>query len=100
MSRRALLSVVFGAEATGRLKTQGYDDARSDSSCAAAVAEARSGSVDGPTARSAGEDLRRAAMLVTHVHGEGEQLRARIKQLSDATEAVVPPRHLDKEDAS
>ncbi|MEV5343665.1 efflux RND transporter permease subunit [Streptomyces sp. NPDC052676] len=120
-----VLSVVFGAEATGRLKTQGYDDPRSESSRAAAlvaehsgasanlvvVAQARSGSVDGPAARDAGEDLTgrlaaqphvsavtsywtgdaaelrsrdgRAAMLVAHVDGEGEQLGARAKRLSE-----------------
>ncbi|MGW0392080.1 MMPL family transporter [Streptomyces sp. NPDC003042] len=120
-----LLSVVFGADATGRLKTQGYDDPRSESSRAAhaaaersgaspnlvVVAQARSGSVDGPAARSAGEGLTRrlaaephvsavtsywtgdaaelrsrdghAAMLVAHVEGEGEQLGARVKQLSE-----------------
>ncbi|MFD3698092.1 MMPL family transporter [Streptomyces sp. NPDC058646] len=68
-----LLSVVFGAEATGRLKTQGYDDPRSESSRAAVmaaagpgsspnlvvVAQAHSGSVDDPAARDAGEILTR-----------------------------------------
>ncbi|MFD9407925.1 MMPL family transporter [Streptomyces sp. NPDC059989] len=119
-----VLSAVFGAEATGRLKTQGYDDPRSESSRAAhiaaerlgaspnlvVVAEARSGSVDDPAARSAGESLTRflggrpqvsavtsywtgkpaelrsrdghAAMLVAHVDGEGEQLASRVKRLS------------------
>ncbi|WP_406511762.1 MMPL family transporter [Streptomyces sp. NBC_00161] len=119
-----LLSAVFGAEATGRLKTQGYDDPRSESSRAArvaaehlgaspnlvVVAQARAGSVDDPAARSAGEALTarlrtqphvsavtsywtgnaaelrsrdgRAAMLVAHVAGEGEQLGTRVKQLS------------------
>lgn len=38
-----VLSVVFGAEATGRLKTQGYDDPRSESSRAALVAAERKG---------------------------------------------------------
>ncbi|MFF8844302.1 MMPL family transporter [Streptomyces sp. NPDC015127] len=120
-----VLSVVFGAEATGRLKTQGYDDPRSESSRAAAVAverpgaspnlvvvaEARSGSVDGPAARNAGEGLTgrlaaqphvsavtsywtggaaelrsrdgHAAMLVAHVDGKGEELGARVKQLRE-----------------
>ncbi|MGW0754062.1 MMPL family transporter [Streptomyces sp. NPDC002587] len=119
-----LLSAVFGADATGRLKTQGYDDPRSESSRAARVAaerlgaspnlvvvsQARSGSVDGPAARSSGEDLARrlaaqphvsavtsywtagaaelrsrdgqAAMLIAHVDGEGEQLASRVKRLS------------------
>ncbi|MET9852495.1 MMPL family transporter [Streptomyces sp. NPDC006450] len=119
------LSVVFGAEATGRLKTQGYDDPRSQSSRAArvaaerlgaspnlvVVAQARDGSVDGPAARSEGEELARrlaarphvsavtsywtggaaelrsrdghAAMLVAHVDGEGEQLGARAERLSE-----------------
>ncbi len=119
-----LLSALFGAEAIGRLKTQGYDDPRSESSRAArvvaerlgdspnlvVVAQARSGSVDGPAARSAGEHLTgrlagrphvsavtsywtgsaaelrsrdgHAAMLVAHVDGEGEQLGARVRQLS------------------
>ncbi|WP_308296698.1 MMPL family transporter [Streptomyces sp. ISL-44] len=120
-----VLSVVFGAEATGRLKTQGYDDPRSESSRAAlvaaerkgaspnlvVVAQARGGSVDDPSVRSAGEGLTRhlaaqpevsavtsywtggaaelrgrdghAAMLVAHVDGEGEQLAARVKQLRE-----------------
>ncbi|MCJ0874358.1 MMPL family transporter [Streptomyces sp. AP-93] len=119
------LSVVFGAEATGRLKTQGYDDPRSQSSRAAlvaaehlgaspnlvVVAQARDGSVDGPAARSEGEELTRrlaaqphvsavtsywtggaaelrsrtgqAAMLVAHVDGDGEQLGARVERLSE-----------------
>lgn len=127
------LSVVFGAEATGRLKTQGYDDPRSQSSRAArvaaerlgaspnlvVVAQARDGSVDGPTARSEGEDLTRrlaaqpnvsavtsywtggaaelrsrdghAAMLVAHVDGEGEQLGARVERLSE--ELTAPGAH-------
>ncbi|WP_374772868.1 MMPL family transporter [Streptomyces sp. NBC_01310] len=118
-----VLSVVFGAEATGRLKSEGYDDPRSESSRAAViaaggpgsspnlviVAQARSGSVDDPAARSAGEALTgrlaaqpqvssvtsywtggaaelrsrdgHAAMLVAHVDGEGEQLGARVKRL-------------------
>ncbi|OLZ73086.1 hypothetical protein AVW11_03215 [Streptomyces amritsarensis] len=68
-----VLSAVFGADASGRLKTQGYDDPRSESSRAAAVAarhagaspnlvvvaQARGGSVDSPAARSAGEALTR-----------------------------------------
>ncbi|MFB7169447.1 MMPL family transporter [Streptomyces sp. NPDC056254] len=68
-----VLSAVFGSGATGRLKTQGYDDPRSESSRAAAVAarhsggspnlvvvaQARGGSVDDPAARSAGEALTR-----------------------------------------
>ncbi|MEV0416397.1 MMPL family transporter [Streptomyces sp. NPDC050448] len=120
-----VLSAVFGAESTGRLKTQGYDDPRSESSRAArvaaeylgaspnlvVVAQARGGSVDDPAARSAGEALTgrlraqphvsavtsywtgsaaelrsrdgHAAMLVAHVDGEGEQLGARVKRLSE-----------------
>ncbi|MEU9302046.1 MMPL family transporter [Streptomyces sp. NPDC048269] len=120
-----LLSAVFGAEATGRLKTQGYDDPRSESSRAAhvaaerlgappnlvVVAQARSGSVDAPGARSAGEGLAErlaaqphvsavtsywtggaaelrsrdghAAMVVAHVDGEGEQLGARVERLRE-----------------
>ncbi|MET9960722.1 MMPL family transporter [Streptomyces sp. NPDC006326] len=119
-----LLSAVFGANATGLLKSQGYDDPRSESSRAAhvaaerlgaspnlvVVAKTRSGSVDGPAAREAGKSLARrlaaephvsavtsywtgdaaelrsrdgrAAMLVAHVDGEGEQLGARVKELS------------------
>lgn len=75
------LSVVFGAEATGRLKTQGYDDPRSQSSRAArvaaerlgaspnlvVVARARDGSVDGPATRSEGEDLTRRLAAQPHV---------------------------------
>lgn len=127
------LSVVFGAQATGRLKTQGYDDPRSQSSRAArvaaerlgaspnlvVVAEARDGSVDGPAARSQGEDLTRrlaaqphvsavtsywtggaaelrsrdghAAMLVAHVDGDGEQLGARVERLSEELTAPGAP---------
>ncbi|WP_327250493.1 MMPL family transporter [Streptomyces sp. NBC_01244] len=127
------LSVVFGAGATGRLKTQGYDDPRSQSSRAArvaaerlgaspnlvVVAEARDGSVDGPAARSAGEDLTRrlaaqphvsavtsywtggaaelrsrtgdAAMVVAHVDGDGEQLGARVERLSEELTAPGAP---------
>ncbi|MFD4242369.1 MMPL family transporter [Streptomyces sp. NPDC058525] len=68
-----VLSVVFGAGATGRLKSQGYDDPRSESSRAAQaaaehlgaspnlvlVAQTRAGSVDDPAARSEGEALTR-----------------------------------------
>lgn len=93
-----LLSVVFGADATGRLKTQGYDDPRSDSSRAAlvaaehlgaspnlvVVAQARGGSVDGPAARSAGESLTRHLAAQPHVSavtsywtGGGAELRSR-----------------------
>ncbi|MFE9928883.1 MMPL family transporter [Streptomyces sp. NPDC005533] len=66
-----VLSAVFGAGATGRLKTQGYDDARSESSRAAhltaeglgaspnlvVVARTRGGSVADAAARSEGEAL-------------------------------------------
>ncbi|WP_078893217.1 MMPL family transporter [Streptomyces sp. NRRL F-2580] len=66
-----VLSAVFGGQATGRLKTQGYDDPRSESSRAAhlaaeglgaspnlvVVAQARGGSVDDAAARSEGEAL-------------------------------------------
>uniref|UniRef100_A0AAU2JHM1 MMPL family transporter n=1 Tax=Streptomyces sp. NBC_00049 TaxID=2903617 RepID=A0AAU2JHM1_9ACTN len=78
-----VLSAVFGAEATGRLKTQGYDDPRSESSRAAhavatrsgaspnlvVVAQARGGSVDGPAARGAGEGLTRRLAAEPHVSG-------------------------------
>ncbi|MFF8264383.1 MMPL family transporter [Streptomyces virginiae] len=77
-----MLSAVFGAGATGRLKTQGYDDPRSESSRAAAaaarhsgaspnlvvVAQARGGTVDGPAARSAGEALTRRLAAEPHVN--------------------------------
>ncbi|MER6446535.1 MMPL family transporter [Streptomyces venezuelae] len=118
-----VLSVLFGTDATGRLKTQGYDDPRSESSRAAhlagerlgsspnlvLVAQSAAGSVDGPAARGAGEELTgrlaaqphvsavasywtggaaelrsrdgRAAMLVAHVDGEGEELAARAERL-------------------
>ncbi|MFJ3960470.1 MMPL family transporter [Streptomyces sp. NPDC090036] len=129
-----VLSVVFGTNATGRLKTQGYDDPRSESSRAAQlaaerlgaspnlvlVAQARSGSVDDPAARSAGNELTgrltteahvsavssywtggaaelrsrdgRAAMLVAHVAGEGKELGARVERLREelATQADNP----------
>ncbi|MFC9294553.1 MMPL family transporter [Streptomyces sp. NPDC057011] len=133
-----VLSAVFGAEATSRLKTQGYDDPHSESSRAASVAakhlgaspnlvvvaEARSGSVDDPAARAAGEGLTRllaaqpqvsavssywtgkpaelrsrdghAAMLVAHVDGEGEQLAARVKRLGKGlTTAPVSTKDLN-----
>lgn len=118
-----VLSVVFGMDATGRLKTQGYDDPRSESSRAAHLAAERLGaspnlvlvaqsgsrSVDDPAARGAGEELTgrlaaqphvsavtsywtggaaelrsrdgRAAMLLAHVDGEGEELAARAGRL-------------------
>ncbi|MFF1410887.1 MMPL family transporter [Streptomyces sp. NPDC058289] len=93
------LSVVFGAEATGRLKTQGYDDPRSQSSRAArvaaerlgaspnlvVVAQARDGSVDSPAARSEGEDLTRRLAAQPHVSavtsywtGGAAELRSRV----------------------
>lgn len=120
-----VLSALFGAEATGRLKTQGYDDPGSESSRAArvsaerlgaspnlvVVAQARGGSVDDPAARGEGEALTRrlaaqphvsavtsywtggaaelrgrdgkAAMLVAHLDGEGEELGARAERLSE-----------------
>ncbi|MFF4369104.1 MMPL family transporter [Streptomyces sp. NPDC001594] len=66
-----VLAAVFGAGAAGRLKSQGYDDPRSESSRAARllaehagaepnlvlVARTRGGSVDDPAVRSAGEAL-------------------------------------------
>ncbi|MCX5192833.1 MMPL family transporter [Streptomyces sp. NBC_00249] len=72
---------VFGAGASGRLKTQGYDDPRSESSRAAqiaardlgaspnlvVVAQARGGSVDDPAARDAGEALTRRLAAEPHV---------------------------------
>ncbi|MFD8145713.1 MMPL family transporter [Streptomyces sp. NPDC059708] len=121
-----VLSAVFGAGATGRLKSQGYDDPRSESSRAARllaehagaapnlvlVARTRTGTVDDPAARSAGEALTtrlaaephvsgvtsywsappgaglrgrdgRAAMLVAHLDGEGERLGERARRLSE-----------------
>ncbi|MEV7547217.1 MMPL family transporter [Streptomyces sp. NPDC089915] len=121
-----VLSAVFGAGATGRLKSQGYDDPRSESSRAARllaehagaapnlvlVARTRTGTVDDPAARGAGEALTarlaaephvsgvtsywsappgaglrgrdgRAAMLVAHLDGEGERLGERARRLSE-----------------
>ncbi len=93
-----LLSAVFGADATGRLKTQGYDDPRSESSRAAVlaarhsgaspnlvvVAQARGGSVDSPAARSAGEALTGRLAAEPHVNavtsywtGDAAELRSR-----------------------
>ncbi len=77
-----LLSAVFGAGATGLLKTQGYDDPRSESSRAAVVAarhsgaspnlvvvaQTRGGTVDDPAARSAGEALTRRLAAEPHVN--------------------------------
>ncbi len=76
-----VLSVVFGMDAAGRLKTQGYDDPRSESSRAARLAGerlgaspnlvlvARSGSasVDDPAARGAGEELTGRLAAQPHV---------------------------------
>ncbi|MGR4879899.1 MMPL family transporter [Streptomyces sp. LARHCF249] len=76
-----VLSVVFGAGATGRLKTQGYDDPHSESSRAARVAaehlgatpnlvlvaQSRGGYVDDPAARSEGEALTRRLAAEPHV---------------------------------
>ncbi|MFD5408338.1 MMPL family transporter [Streptomyces nojiriensis] len=76
-----VLSVVFGMDATGRLKTQGYDDPRSESSRAAQlaaerlgaspnlvlVAERPGGSVDDPAARGAGEELTGRLAAQPHV---------------------------------
>ncbi|MFG2981127.1 MMPL family transporter [Streptomyces sp. NPDC048258] len=93
-----LLAAVFGAEATGRLKTQGYDDPRSESSRAAqvaaerlgappnlvVVARARDGSVDAPKARDAGEGLTKRLAAQPHVSavtsywtGDAAELRSR-----------------------
>ncbi len=76
-----VLSVVFGMDAAGRLKTQGYDDPRSESSRAAQLAGERlgaspnlvlvarsgSGSVDDPAARGAGEELTGRLAAQPHV---------------------------------
>ncbi|MEU1198205.1 efflux RND transporter permease subunit [Streptomyces sp. NPDC005813] len=76
-----VLCVVLGAGAGGRLKTQGYDDPRSDSSFAArvtaerfggspnvvVVAQVPRGSVDDPAARRAGEELTRRLAAQPHV---------------------------------
>ncbi|MFG2994153.1 MMPL family transporter [Streptomyces sp. NPDC048257] len=76
-----VLSVLFGSDAAGRLKSQGYDDPRSDSSRAAhlstertgaspnlvVVAQPRSGSVDDPAARDAGGELTERLTAQPHV---------------------------------
>ncbi|MEV7521846.1 MMPL family transporter [Streptomyces sp. NPDC091371] len=76
-----VLSLAFGAGAAGLLKTQGYDDPRSESSRAARVAaehlgaspnlvlvaRARGGYVDDPAARAAGEDLAKRLAARPHV---------------------------------
>ncbi|MFF4425479.1 MMPL family transporter [Streptomyces sp. NPDC001549] len=76
-----VLSVFLGMDATGRLKTQGYDDPRSESSRAAhlaaerlgaspnlvLVAQSGSGSVDGPAVRGAGEELTAKLAAQPHV---------------------------------
>ncbi|MFG2294441.1 MMPL family transporter [Streptomyces sp. NPDC048603] len=93
-----LVSAVFGAEATGRLKTGGYDDPRSESSRAArlaaehlgaspnlvVVARTAGGSVDDPAARSAGEALTARLASRPHVtavtsywNGDAAELRSR-----------------------
>ncbi|WBO62961.1 MMPL family transporter [Streptomyces camelliae] len=78
-----VLSLVAGPSATGRLKTQGYDDPASDSSYAArttapyhgtapnlvVVARARHGGVDDPAARDAGHTLTRRLAAQPHVSG-------------------------------
>ncbi|MGW9087244.1 MMPL family transporter [Streptomyces yangpuensis] len=93
-----LLSAVFGADATSRLKTQGYDDPRSESSRAAVlaagrsgaslnlvvVAQARAGSVDSPAAWAAGEALTRrltaepdVSAVTSYWSGGAAELRGR-----------------------
>lgn len=93
-----LVSAVFGAQATGRLKTQGYDDPRSESSRAArvaaehqgaspnlvVVARSRGGSVDDPAARNAGGELTGRLAAQPHVSavtsywtGHAAELRGR-----------------------
>ncbi|MFJ8013680.1 MMPL family transporter [Streptomyces sp. NPDC096339] len=94
-----LLSAVFGASSAGRLKTQGYDDPRSESSRAArvaaehlgatpnlvVVAQTRGGYVDDPAARRAGEALTKRLAAEAHVsavssywtNGDAAALRGR-----------------------
>ncbi|MFF4009822.1 MMPL family transporter [Streptomyces sp. NPDC001717] len=94
-----VLSVVFGASSAGRLKTQGYDDPRSESSRAArvaaehpgaspnlvVVARTRGGYVDDPATRRAGEALTRRLAGLPHVsavssywtNGDAATLRGR-----------------------
>ncbi|MFF9407560.1 MMPL family transporter [Streptomyces anandii] len=77
-----VLSVVFGAGATGRLKTQGYDDPSSDSTYVARttagyrgttpnlVVVAQAGpqrSVDAPAVKRAGQELTRRLAAQPHV---------------------------------
>ncbi|MFD7258298.1 MMPL family transporter [Streptomyces sp. NPDC059874] len=76
-----LLSVVFGAGSAGRLKSQGYDDPRSESSRAArvvaehqgaspnlvVVARTLSGYVEDPAVRSAGKALTERLAARPHV---------------------------------
>ncbi len=76
-----LVSLVLGAGAAGRLKTQGYDDPRSDSSRVArltdascspnlvVVAQTRGGTVDDAAARRAGEELTRHLTAQPQVSG-------------------------------
>ncbi|MFF3623526.1 MMPL family transporter [Streptomyces sp. NPDC002467] len=94
-----VLSVVFGASSAGRLKTQGYDDPRSESSRAARVADrdpgaapnlvvvarTRGGYVDDPEPRRAGEALVKRLTGRPHVtavssywtNGDAPALRSR-----------------------
>ncbi|MXM63949.1 MMPL family transporter [Streptomyces sp. HUCO-GS316] len=91
-------SLVAGAGAAGRLKTQGYDDPSSESSFAArvtapyrgtapnlvVVAQAPRGGVDAPAARDAGQELTRRLAAQPHVSevssywsGGADELRGR-----------------------
>ncbi|MFI8501563.1 MMPL family transporter [Streptomyces sp. NPDC085524] len=94
-----VLSAVFGASSAGRLKTQGYDDPRSESSRAArvaaehlgaspnlvVVAQTRGGYVDDPAERRAGEALVKRLAARPHVSavssywttGDAAELRSR-----------------------
>ncbi|MGW7329422.1 MMPL family transporter [Streptomyces sp. NPDC054840] len=109
-----LLSVLFGRDAAGGLKTQGYDDPRSESSRAAQLAGARpgaspnlvlvaqsgSGSVDDPAARGAGEQLTGRLSAQPHVSAVTSYWTHRAAELrSRDGHAAMLVAHVDGEGA-
>ncbi|MFF3320698.1 MMPL family transporter [Streptomyces sp. NPDC002889] len=108
-----LLCVAFGSGAAGGLKTQGYDDPRSDSSRAAkltaahsgappnlvVVAQARSGSVDDDATRSAGAELTGRLQAQPHVSAVTSYWKGHAAELrSRDGHAAMLLAHVDGED--
>ncbi|MER7821048.1 MMPL family transporter [Streptomyces sp. NPDC096097] len=109
-----VLSVLFGMDTAGRLKTQGYDDPRSESSRAAQlagerlgaspnlvlVAQSGSGSVDAPAARGAGEELTARLSAQPHVSAVTSYWTDRAAELrSRDGNAAMLVAHVDGEGA-